>query len=215
MAFEHFNFDRDLLQHEPNLFSDGEAVAQKLVNVSDGALAGTTLTSATADFDATMVSMYHVVRVGDRLCEVALVQDAGTLTVSLPRANAADDPIPPGDGTDLAVTVLSFDAQIAAAHQELITKMARLLRVSAATIRPGLIDTAEAARIERLLTAEKVIRGVMSAGAEHHEQLEQAAARYRRDARCAWRGAHFAFDFDQDGHIDAILEPGHGVMKRV
>src|SRR5437764_1479510 len=107
--------DRDLLLIEPTVFVDAAAVATHLVSVSDSQISGTSLTSATADFEAAGVDDQHVVLVSAAGKALEIVQRvaAGELQVSLPRAISSDADIAPGDGTGLAIIVPTFARLIA------------------------------------------------------------------------------------------------------
>src|SRR5690606_33857127 len=50
-----FSTDRDLLAYEPTVFADVPVAAQQRVDVDDGALVDTTLSSSAADFAAAHV----------------------------------------------------------------------------------------------------------------------------------------------------------------
>jgi hypothetical protein len=110
--------DRDLLFIEPSLFLDATQAGTRLLGVSDAVIAGTTLTSASAGFEAAGIDDSHVVQVlsNELALEVDGRVDAGTLHVSLPRASQDDAKIPPGDGTGLAISIVTFGRLIAQAQ---------------------------------------------------------------------------------------------------
>lgn len=111
--------DRDLLALEPNVFRDVVFQSQTLATGVDGVIAGTTLTSVTADFAAAGVGAGSVVVISGRMSlEVVERQSPTLLTVSLPRAGASDAAIPPAAGLDLTFRAATFAPQIALAERE-------------------------------------------------------------------------------------------------
>ena len=73
-----FATDSDLLAYEPRVFEDVPIPGQQRLRVTDAAIAGTTLSSAAADFEAARVEAGAVVLVADAAMEVIERGDANT-----------------------------------------------------------------------------------------------------------------------------------------
>ena len=71
-----FSTDRDLLALEPNVFNDVPLTSQRRLSVTDAAITGTTLASASADFVAAQVETGSVVLVNNNPLEVLARVDA-------------------------------------------------------------------------------------------------------------------------------------------
>jgi hypothetical protein len=115
--------DRDLLVIEPSIFVGAAAVATTLLSVADAEVSGTSLTSATAAFEANGIDEGHVAVVDGVPVEV-LDRVADTqLSISLPRASADDAAIAPGDGTGLALAVRTFKRTIQRMQDQLLRRI--------------------------------------------------------------------------------------------
>lgn len=99
--------DRELLVIEPSLFVGAAAVATTLLSVADAEVSGTSLTSATAAFEANDIDEGHVAVVDGVPVEIVNRVADTQLSISMPRASLDDAPIPPGDGTGLVFAVLT------------------------------------------------------------------------------------------------------------
>src|SRR5207247_11152269 len=82
----------------------------RLLATSDAQIDGTTLTSSAIDFEAAGIDEGHVVQIAVNSVAAEVVQrvNASTLEVSLPRTAKSDSKIPPGDGDNPAIVVLTF-----------------------------------------------------------------------------------------------------------
>ncbi len=115
-----FSTDRDLLLLEPNVFRDVPFAAQQRLKRSDAVLAGSTLTSAGADFASAQVDPGSVVLVTGTAYEVLARTSATTLTISLLRASLTDEALPGPAGSNLEVIVRSFEPQASLVHDVLL-----------------------------------------------------------------------------------------------
>ncbi len=106
-----FSNDQHLLRFEPLLLTDIDWPEVAIIDLTDAVTTGTTLTSATADFEDAGVQpgMIGILGVAN-VIEVISIDAAGQLTVSRPRANDEADVLPPGDGSSQALTIFSFEA---------------------------------------------------------------------------------------------------------
>lgn len=200
-----FSTDRDLLALEPTVFHDVPWVGQQRVQLDDGIVDGTTLTSATADFTAAQVEAGGVVLIGRVAHEVMSRDDATTLTVSLLRSRLADAPIPGEPGGPLAVSVRTFAPQAALVHDGLL----RLLGIDPAATpedpdaltEDAVVSLSVMARLEALGTLERVYSGA-SALTGDNQVLVYKAGEYRRRFRHATAQASVLIDTTGDGHAD-------------
>ena len=175
-----FSNDRDLLLLEPNVFIDVPLLAQQRVQVSDGNLTGTTLTSASADFVSAKVGPGSVVLIAGQLHEVISRPDKHTLTVSLPRTSLAEAPISATvHGSGLSVTSRTFAPQASLVHDLLLT----LLGIEPGTTHPTLNEDAivslgQMSRLESLGTLERVYSAAAALVGDN-DALYRRAREYR------------------------------------
>ncbi len=206
--------DRDLINLEPNLFSEAPLVAHHRLTVSDGTLAGTMLTSANADFTAAQIDAGSVVLVDDMPHEVVERIDANTLTVSLLRSDLTDAPIPGTDGSDLELTVRTFSPQIALVHGMLM----RLLGGDARQPTGALDDSAVVStdvmrRLETLATLERIYSAAFTLQSDNAHALTKATE-YRRRFRAACAASTVLIDLDGDGLPDVRRHLGVMRLRR-
>lgn len=210
-----FSTDRDLLMHEPSVFTDAPFVAQQRLHVTDGALSGTQLTSADADFEAAQVEAGSVVLVGRTPYEVVKRIDAQTLTVSLLRTRLSDEAIPGPEGTDLDVKARTFAPQAALMHDALL----RLLGIDPSDpytplTEDAVVSLSVMARLEALGTLERIYSGAAALSGDN-DQLHAKAREYGRLFHLAAAQSTVLVDVDGDGHADERRHLGLVRMKRV
>ena len=210
-----FSTDRDLLAIEPAVFEDVPFAAQRRINVTDGAVNGTTLTSVSADFVSAQVDAGAVALVGGVAHEVLARTDANTLTISLPRTHTTDPGVPGGDGAGLDVVVQTFSPQAELVHDGLL----RLIGIDPDDPDPGLTESAVLslslmARLEALGTLEVVYSGAASLAGDN-DTLLMKAGEYRRRFRQACAGATLSLDTDGDGLVDQRFSLGTIRFTRV
>lgn len=214
-----FSTDRDLLALEPNVFVDVPFLAQQRLRVRDGEIQGTTLSSATADFEAAGVdagSVVVVMRGGRGLpLEVLGRVDRQILTVSLPRARLSDGPIPPEGGNGLEVVVRSFAPQAALVHDVIL----RMLGIEpddplGLVGEESIVTLSVVAHLEALGTLERVYSAAAAIVGENQE-LWRKAELYRERFAQACRRATVLLDADGDGVGDKRICPGVANLVRV
>jgi hypothetical protein len=210
-----FSTDRDLLAIEPAVFQDVPFAAQKRLQVSDATVAGTMLTSASADFVTAQVDAGSVVLIGGVAFEVVSRTDANTLGVSLPRTRVTDPAIPGGDGTDLEVIARTFAPQAELVHDGLL----RLIGIDpedadAELTQASVLSVALMARIEALGTLEMVYAGAASLAGDN-DTLLMKAGEYRRRFGQACASAVVALDTDGDGLADRRVPLGVARFTRL
>jgi len=112
-----FSKDRDILKYEPILFGDLHLPGQVLTSGGDGVLSGTSFTSSSADFVSSQVSEGGVIYLSSSeefsggAFEIVSVDSASELTISVLRADTADEPIAPAGGTGLSYRISTFGPQ--------------------------------------------------------------------------------------------------------
>jgi hypothetical protein len=115
--------DRDLLVLDARVFVDAPDAATIRVSGADGAISGTTLTSAGSDFAAAEVESGHVIVVAGAALEVVNRLSPTSLTVSRPRASADDPLVPPAPGSGLTFSVVSFESAADEARAWLLSSL--------------------------------------------------------------------------------------------
>lgn len=198
-----FSTDRDLLALEPTLFHDVPWVGQERIQLDDGYVDDTTLTSATANFTSAQVEAGSVVIIDRVAHEVVSRDDATTLTVSLLRTRLADAAIPGPAGGPMVVTVRTFAPQAELVHDGLL----RLLGITPGDTDPdalnedAVVSLSVMARLEALGTLERVYSGAAALTGDN-QMLVYKAGEYRRRFRHATAQASVLIDTNGDGHAD-------------
>lgn len=210
-----FSTDRDLLLYEPTLFNDVPWIAQQRLSVTDGDVTGTTLSSATADFETAQVDAGSILLVDKVPVEVISLTDSMTLTASLPRARTTDAAIPPGDGSSKSVIARTFAPQA-----ELVC--AALLRMlgldSDDPDQPldadAVVSLSLMARLEALGTLERVFSSAAALTGDNDGLLYKASEYRRRFAEAASRSP-VQIDTNGDGLPDEKRYIGLSRLTRV
>lgn len=214
-----FSTDRDLLVLEPMLFNDVAFAAHKRLEVTDGVVSGTSLTSATADFEAAQIDAGDVVLIADVACEVISRQGPGELIVSRLRGALAAAQIPPGDGAALTVIHRTFEPQAQIIHDELL----RILGIDPDGAGPpgsptedAIVSLSVMRNLEALKTMAHIYESAIALGAEENNAVFTARAeRYRNRYRLASRQSLVRLDLDGDGAADASKDMSLMELLRV
>ncbi len=130
-----FCHDRDLLAIEPDVFLTAGFAGQELISSSDGAISGTTFTSATADLTAAGVATGMVLSLPSsssqgKSFEIVSVDSATSMTVSILRADTDNQPTPPPAVTGSNYFVRTFAPQIGGVSTTLSEKLRQLSEVA-------------------------------------------------------------------------------------
>ncbi len=208
-----FSYDRDILKHEPVLFSELHLPTQVRVRGSGAALSGTTLTDAAGDFTNAGVEAGGVVHLAsadgvlDGAYEIISVDSVTQLTVSVLRADDEDDAIAPPAASDVTYRISTFAPQIAEVAFELTGYFG---------LQPG--DPISEASAESIIDAEglrhastlAVIASVYATwnGWTSDAGHWQKSQHYRQRFETAQRRCRLALDLDGDGTADAIRTGG-------
>ena len=111
--------DRDILKYEPALFGTSYLTNQVIAAGTSGTLAGTTFQASGANFVSAGVEAGDCVYLKsadgklDGVYEIAAVDSATQLCVSVLRADSQDDPVSPPAGSDVTYRISTLRPQIA------------------------------------------------------------------------------------------------------
>ncbi len=209
-----FVTDRDLMVLEPNVFRDIVFEAQTLATASDGAVSGTTLTSAGSDFASAGVETGAVAVVDGVALEVVERLSATSLSVSRLRADASGALVPPTAGTDLSVRVSTFGQQIAESEARAL----RSLGLSDAVVEGETVAEAlVGAGLVRLIAlgALELVYAAASTRAEASDPNWARSVWYGQRAGAELRRVGARLDSNADGLADAVrrVQPGRLVRE--
>lgn len=200
--------------YEPTLFNDLPWVPQQRLSVTDAEVTGTTLVSASADFEAAQVESGSVLLVNKTPVEVLERLDTMTLMVSLPRARTTDNAIPPGDVSSAAVVARTFAPQA----QLVCNTLLRMLGLDAddpdqPLDADAVVSLSLMARLETLGTLERVYSSAAALTGDNDALLFKAAE-YRRRLREAAARSPVQIDTTGDGLPDEKRYLGVGRLTR-
>ncbi|MDY7110269.1 MAG: hypothetical protein SYC29_16695 [Planctomycetota bacterium] len=195
--------DRDLLLLEPDLFSDAMALATLLIDVADGSVDGTSLTSTDADFEAMDIDAGHAVLIDQVPAEIIERISATEVTVSLPRV-AGDDPlIAPAPGSDLSVRVPTFGRQISLCQGWVLGTLGIEVDEDGGPLDASiLLNAPEIGRLIALETTARLLR-LAAAHDPVNESMAELAAGYSAEVTAARQRTRAVLDLDGDGVADA------------
>jgi len=211
--------DRDLLCIEPIVYLSGDAVGRQLVVGGDGAIGGTTFTSAGSDFvssgvEAGMVlCTYDTIPAEGRVWEILSVDSATTLTISVLRVDVDAPPVAPPAGTGLSFYVRSFGPQIHSVSATLAEKLRQLAEVAGIAS----ADFADSVQL-RVTTAHGALAGVFLARADNarpHDANWIKAEFHRAEFLRCQDQLRLAVDVDGDGLAEQTRTLGNVYLKRV
>lgn len=202
-----FSTDRDLLALEPMLFGEVIFASQKRLEMTDGVISGTALTTASGNFETAQIDAGDVILVADQPREVIARNSATSLTISLLRDRFSDEAIPPGNGTSLTVVHRTFTPQAALVHDELL----RLLGIDpdghGDLSEDAIVSLSIMRDLEVLLTLARLYESAQTTADEESAQLLRVkATAYRARFREAARSSVIHIDLDGDGHADAVRD---------
>ena len=219
-----FAADRDLLVHEPGLFSRVRFAAQSLLGPVEGSLdaGGTTLLLATGDAVAAGVGAGSVaVLAGLGEVEVTEVLGSQTLIVSRLRASVGGVAVSPSEGAwSGVVSVSTFGPQIALVHRSLLGLLG--VREGDAPAGGGdagvvyesqLVDTGSWARVEAL-GALYLVLSAAAVSKRADDPLWRSAVRFGEAFDRARDGLVARIDLDGDGEAEAARPMAAHQLKR-
>lgn len=207
--------DVDLLTIEPAVFLDATAAATKVLSASDGAIAGTTLTSAGSSFTTAGIDAGHVAVVAGEALEVVQRTSATTLSVSRPRPATSTSSIAPNAGSSLAFTIWTFQRLIELAERSILAALAidpehptQPLETAAILNRPA---------VERIIATATIARACAVAFAANpaSESLKQRVSDSERELERLRQQLIVVLDLDGDGVADATRRLAAAVFIRM
>jgi len=205
-----FVLDADLLAYEPNVFVELPFAAQRLLRVTDAALSGATLTSATGGFAALAPGGVVVLSTsaGDAVTgAIASVTDDNT--VVLTRA-----PVGFEAGAAVVVEARTLGPQVALVHAEVMRSIGLDGDDAAVTLdESAVVSVGLMRKIEALGALSRAYAGAVAIVGDQ-ALIEAKAERYRRMFGAALSEAQVLIDTDGDGEADACRLPGVGRMVR-
>ena len=195
--------DIELIRIEPSIFIDAPNAATTLLSAADGAVSGTTLTSAGSDFAAAGIDAGHVAVVGNEAIEIDERLSATTLAVSRPRTSSTEEKIDPTQGTGLAITVRTFARLIEEEQLMILAALGENPTDPDAPIEESqILNVADIGRLIALRTIAQAF-AVAAAADPSDLSLAQRWNVYRSRARQAMHHTAVRLDFDGDGIADA------------
>jgi hypothetical protein len=211
--------DRDILKFEPALFGELHPANQVIAAGTGGELAGTTFEASGADFVSAGVEAGDCVYlrsadgVLDGAYEIAAVDSATQLCVSVLRADSEAGPIAPPAGSDISYRISTFKPQIAEVSLRLMEYL---------WIKPGevigdvaadeILDSDEV----RQLCATGVIAAsyrTLASGADG-ENFKVKSQEYEQMFGKGMERCRVAIDKDGDGVADSVRYGGCGRLIR-
>ncbi len=201
-----FATDRDLLQHEPRLFSDIRWAGQTLFE-GTGTLnaAGDSIAIAGMDSASRGISEGCVALIDGLAVEITGAKSPELLGISLLRARRSDSVVgAPGGPRSVAVVVATFRPQIALVHDRILRALGLAtldegsdLMGASAVMNPGALVRVEA------LGALHAIFASASALVEQNSPMWARAQMYRERFIEERRRVRVDIDLDGDGIADA------------
>jgi hypothetical protein len=206
--------DRDLLRVEPTLFIDASTAGTVLVDVTDAEVDGTSVTSATAGFAAKEIGEGFVAVIAGMPVAVLDRPQDTELQVSLPRASEDDPAIGPGDGTALALKVITFERTIRSVQDRYLLALG--VERDEET---GELDETQALNPEtlaRCIALRTVADAFASAAAADpaDSSLAARAQLHHQRAEIAQQQAGIEFDADDDGEPEGTRQLGVVQFRR-
>jgi len=214
-----FSTDSDILKYEPALFGELHLPGQVLAPGTGGQLSGTTFTASAADFESAQVAAGGVIYLQsadgllDGAYEIASVDSATQLTVSVVRADRDDEPVAPPEATDVTYRISTFAPQAGEVAFALTEHFG---------IKPGNpgsdIDAQDILDPDVLKRASvfAVISSVyaMLASKASDENFWKKSAHYQRLFEKARQRCRVSIDLDSDGLTDITITGASARLTR-
>jgi len=199
-----FASDRDCLVLEPNVFRDLGFASQRLVQASDGAITGTTLSSMSSNFSQAQVDSGHVVLADSVPLEVVERLTNHSLTVSRLRPDPDGDAIPPSTGSGLDIEVMSFAPQIEMVHRQVLRSIGiEPEGIDSDLTEDDVLNWRDFVRLETIGALHLLFAGTSSLIGERGT-LWNKSELYRQRFEAVRRGLSALIDTNDDGEVDVI-----------
>ena len=214
-----FCSDRDLLAIEPLVFLLGGGPAQELSAGDDGAISGTTFSSAASHFESAGVQPGMVLAASPGAAaaggayEIVTVDSPTALRVSVLRADPQADRIAPPAGSELVFSIRTYRPQIRNVSDTMAEKLRQIVEVSGVAS----ADFADSAQLAAAC-AHGVLAAVFVARAESASPADAnwvKAEHYRREFLRLQLQLRLAVDSDADGVAERTRTLGNVSLRRV
>lgn len=209
--------DRDILKYEPTLFGANHPINQVIAAGTGGALAGTTFEASGANFVSAQVEAGDCIYLKsadgslDGVYEIAAVDSATQVCVSVLRADSDGDPISPPVGTQttgLIYRISTYKPQIKEA--DLFFRMFGVTE----SIEAGEILNSEEIKQLNVLGTIMVIYYSLAGIDMQNDALWDKAEHYERMFNKGMERVCIAIDKDGDGDADGVRYGGCGRLIR-
>lgn len=210
--------DTDLLRLDPDIFHRADTAATRLLETADAQTSGSTLTSATADFESAGIDAGHVAVLEKggviEVLEIVERSDAQTLSVTRPRATTDEPTIEPTADTNWSLRIVSFARLVEAARIDLLAAADLGENDSPAAVSVNVVLHPQP--LARLLARWTIERAWTQAAAASPDDASIAAAldAARSQLRHAWGRTVVVLDLDGDGVADATRRLSVAAMRR-
>lgn len=216
-----FSQDVDLLKWEPVMFSELALASQTLCQGTDGAISGTTFTSAGADFSASAVGTGHVVYLRsadltiDGCYEVVSIDSATQLTVSIVRQAIDDSAVAPPAGSGLTWRISTFDPQAEEAGYSLLEYFGINAESGGVGINVDDILDNRALRQASVFAVLAAVFAGTAAGEDDSRGLWEKSQRYQKLFGGARDKARVGIDTNSDNIAEQYLSGGVVRLRRM
>jgi len=214
-----FSTDSDILKYEPALFGELHLPGQVLAAGTGGQLSGTTFTASGADFVSAQVPAGGVIYLQsqdgllDGGYEIASVDSATQLTISVIRANSEDELVAPPAATNITYRISTFAPQASDVTFALTEQLG---------IKPG--NPASDIEAQDILDPDVLKRAsvfavissvyAMLASKASDENFWKKSQHYQSLFEKARQRCRVGVDLDSDGSADVTITGGSGRLKR-
>lgn len=214
-----FSKDRDILKYEPVLFGELHLPSQVLSSGSDGVLDGTSFTSTSADFVSSQMAEGGVIYLSSSeeftggAFEIVSVDSANELSISVLRADAADEAIAsPVGGSDLAYRVSTFAPQAREVGGQLLEYFGFGRDGEKKITEEDILNPSVLRRVSAFAVISSVYSLLAAEGSD--EGLWKKSRYYRRRFEKCRERCSLAVDIDGDEVTDVTKSYGVLYLKR-
>lgn len=203
-----FSTDADLLPCEPNVFVDLPLTNQQTLKITDAALDGVTVTSATGGFTALVAGDVAVISSSDAdgaAFAIASIDDDHTITLDRAPTHLAAT-------TGLTLAVRTFEPQRQQVHEQLM-RCVGIDPDGDELDESAIVSTGLMRRLEVLGTLWRAYNAAHALVGDN-TAVEAKAAQYARHFNRALAGAVVLIDTNGDGVADVQRTPGVGRLAR-
>jgi len=196
--------DRDLLMLEPGLFREVLFASQVLYEGEGGEVTGEVLTCPAANFISAGILPGMVVLLDSVPREIVEVLSDTQLRLSILRAGENDEPIPPGDATDIKVTIATFLPQVGIVHRQLLRTLGIEPAGSESAVNEEAILNPHALRLAECYGSMEMILAAAASLVVESSTLWTKARAYRQRYATERQGISVKLDTDGDGKAETV-----------